>query len=261
MRTTAVRRTALAASAAALALLVTACGGSGDEDKGGEGNGKADSSASAAPAAKALTAAELEKAGLAQSDVKSGKVATKLPATDDIAKDQVKTKDAVCLPLAHAQAGVAQGEPAATVKRSWTGEPVKPSEGTSPEDALMASLDVDKMLINLASYEDGGAEQAMKGLTDAAGKCAGGFTATVSGEEMQVVKVAGGTAPEGGDESSALTLTIAAEEDVKAPSKIVVVREGATLVTFSAVNLAAMATGEDFDVPADVVTAQVGKLG
>ncbi|MFI5566008.1 hypothetical protein ACIA6T_01240 [Streptomyces sp. NPDC051740] len=262
MRTIAVRRTVLAASAAALALLATACGGSGDEDKAGDSKGKAESSASAsaAPAAKALTAAELEKAGLAQADVKSGKVATKVAATDDIAKDQVKTDDAACLPLAHAQAAVAQGEPAATVKRSWTGEPVKPSEGTSPEDALLASLDVDKMLINLASYEGDGATQAMKGLTDAAEKCAGGFTATVSGEKMQVVKVATAAGPEGGDEGSAITLTVAVDEEIQAPNKIVVVRKGATLVSFSAVNLAAMATGEDFEVPADVVDAQLGKL-
>ncbi len=261
VRTIAVRRTVLAASAAALALLATACGGSGDEDKAGDGKGKAESSASAsaAPAAEALTAAELEKAALAQADVKSGKVATKVAATDDIAKDQVKTDDAACLPLAHAQAGVAQGEPAATVKRSWTGDPVKPSEGTNPEDALLAALDVDKMLINLASYEGDGAAQAMKGLTDAATKCAGGFTATVSGEKMQVVKVAAAAA-EGGDEGSAITLTVAVDEGIKAPNKIIVVRKGATLVTFSAVNLAAMGTGEDFDVPADVVEAQLGKL-
>ncbi len=111
MRTSSVRRTALAASAATLALLVTACGGSGDDqDKGDEGKGKPASTTSAAAPAKALTAAELEKAALAQSDVKSGKVATKLPATDDIARDQVTTEDAACLPLAHAQNGVAQGE-------------------------------------------------------------------------------------------------------------------------------------------------------
>ncbi|MFI9820016.1 hypothetical protein ACIHFC_05980 [Streptomyces sp. NPDC052013] len=261
MRAIAVRRTALAASAAALALLATACGGSGDDDKSGEGKGASESTAAAAPAAKALTAAELEKAGLAQSDVKDGKVATKVAATDDIAKDQVKTEEAACLPLAYAQAGVAQGEPAATTKRSWTGEPKKPSKDTKPEDALLAALDVDKMLINLASYEDGGAEEAVKGLNAAAEKCAGGYTATVGGEPMKVTKVATTAAPEGGDEGAAITLTVAADENVQAPSKLVIVRKGATLVTFSAVNLAAMGTGEDFDVPADVVAAQVGKLG
>ncbi|MGA5525328.1 hypothetical protein [Streptomyces pseudogriseolus] len=262
MRTSSVRRTALAASAATLALLVTACGGSGDDqDKGDEGKGKPASTTSAAAPAKALTAAELEKAALAQSDVKSGKVATKLPATDDIARDQVTTEDAACLPLAHAQNGVAQGEPAASVKRSWTGEPVKPSADTKPEDALLAALDTEKMLINLASYEGDGAEQAMKGLTTAAEKCAGGFKVTAAGEPMDVVKVATTDAPGGGDEGAAITLTVAVEEGAKAPAKIVVVRKGATVVTFSAVNLASMATGKDFEVPADVIAAQVGKLG
>lgn len=263
MRTRAVRRSALAASAAALALLVTACGGSGDDGKGNEGKdkNKVDSTASAAPAAKALTAAELEKVALAQADVKSGKVATKVEATDDIAKDQVKTDDAACLPLAHAQAGVAQGEPAATVKRSWTGEPVKPSKDTEPEDVLLASLDMEKVLINLASYEDGGAEQALKDLSAAAEKCAGGYTATVVGEKAEITEVATTAAPGGGDEGAAVTLTVAADEDVKAPNKIVVIRKGATLVSFSAINLASMATGEDFEVPAEVVDAQVAKLG
>ncbi|MGQ5578505.1 hypothetical protein [Streptomyces sp. ECR3.8] len=263
MRTSSVRRTALAASAAALALLVTACGGSGDDqDKADEGKGKAAPSTSAAAPAKTLTAAELEKAALAQSDVKGGKVATKLPATDDIAADQVKSEDAACQPLAHAQAGVAQGEPAATVKRSFTGDPVKPSADTKPEDALLAALDTEKVLINLASYEGDGAEQAVQGVVAAAEKCAGGFKATLVGEPMAVAKVAAtGDAPEGGDEGAAVTLTVAADEGVKAPAKIVLVRKGSTVVTFSAVNLASMATGKDFEVPADVVAAQVGKLG
>lgn len=258
MKPTSVRRTALAASAAALALLVTACGGSGDGDKADEGKGgKADTG----PAAKALTAAELEKVALAQSDVKSGKVATKVAATDDIDADQVKTDRAECLPLARAQAGVAQGDPAVTTKRSWTGEPKKPAKGVKEEDALLAALDVAKTLINLASYENGGAEEAMKSLNAAAEKCAGGYTATVTGDKMKMVKVATTAAPEGGDESAAITLTLEAEENVKAPNKLVVVRKGATLVTFSVVNLAAMATGKDFEVPADVVNAQVAKLG
>ncbi|MEV7017292.1 hypothetical protein [Streptomyces sp. NPDC093991] len=262
MRPSSVRRTALAASVAALALLVTACGGSGDDqDKADEGKGASAASAASGAPAEALTAADLEKAALAQSDVKSGKVATKLPATDDIAAGKVKTEDAACLPLARAQAAVAQGEPAASVKRSWTGDPVKPSADTKPEDALMAALDVDKALINLASYDGDGAEQAMKGLAAAAEKCVGGYKATVVGEPMDVVKVATTAAPEGGDEGAAVTLTVAADEGVEAPNKIVVVRKGATVVTFSAVNLAAMATGEDFEVPADVVAAQVGKLG
>ncbi|MFF5155291.1 hypothetical protein ACFY3N_03275 [Streptomyces sp. NPDC000348] len=260
MRTTAVRRTVLAASAAALALLVTACGGSGDEDKAGDGKGKGDSTASAAPAAKALTAAELEKAGLAQADVKDGKVATKLPATDDVAADQVKAEDAACQPLANVQSGVPVGSPAATVKRSWTGEPQKPAGDADPEEALLAGLDAEKMLITLASYEDGGAEQVIKDVDAAAGKCAGGFAFEAAGEPLEILKVEKTQAPGGADEALAITAVLSVEEGVEAPMKMVVARKGATIASFSAVNLASAATGEDFDFPTAVSDAQLGKL-
>ncbi|MEU6387161.1 hypothetical protein ABZ847_26805 [Streptomyces bauhiniae] len=259
MSATAVRRTVLAASAAALALLATACGGSGDTDKAAEGKGEG--APAAAPTAKALTAAELEKAALAQSDVKSGKVTEKVPARDDIAAAKVTADDAACLPLARAQAGVAQGEPASTAKRSWLGTPKKPAAGSKPEDALLAALDVNKTLIGLASYDGGAAEAALKGLSTAARTCADGFTATIDGEKTKFPAVATAAAPQGGDEGVALTLTMAADEGVKAPVKIVVIREGATLATFSTVNMAAMTAGQDYQVPADVIGAQVAKLG
>ncbi|MFD8675472.1 hypothetical protein ACFV1A_20585 [Streptomyces seoulensis] len=261
MSATAVRRTVLAASAAALALLATACGGSGDSDKAADGKGEGSSTAAAAPAARALTGAELEKAALAQSDVKSGKVTAKVPARDDIAAGKVTADDAACLPLARAQAGVAQGEPAATAKRSWLGTPKKPAAGSKPEDALLAALDVNKTLIGLASYDGGAAEAALKGLSTAARKCAGGFTATIDGEKTKFPAVATTAAPQGGDEGVALTLTMAADEGVKAPVKVVVIREGATLATFSTINMAAMTAGQDYQVPADVIGAQVAKLG
>ncbi|WP_030420812.1 MULTISPECIES: hypothetical protein [unclassified Streptomyces] len=260
MTTHAVRRTALAASAAALVLLVTACGGSSDDGKKDDGNAKADPTASAAPAAKALTADELEKAALTQADLKSGKVTDKIAADEDATKDKVTSDDAACLPLAHAQSGVAQGDPAATVKRSWTREPEKPSGDLSPEEMLLASMAVDQAFVTLSSYE-GGAEQPLKDLAEAAGKCSGGFTTTVLGEELKVEKVAVTEAPEGGDEGLAFTLTVAAEEDVKMPQKVVVVRKGATLASFTAVNFASAATGEDFAFPAELVDAQLPKLG
>ncbi|MGC0375474.1 hypothetical protein [Streptomyces sp. SAI-229] len=263
MRTTAVRRTALAASAAALALLVTACGGSGDEDKADDSKGKGDStasaSASAAPAAKALTAAELEKAALAQADVKDGKV-TKVTAADDVAADKVKAKDAACQPLAHLQMGVPAGSPAATVKRSWTGQPQKPAGDVSPEEALLAGLDAEKMIVTLASYEDGGAEQVIKDVDAAVGKCAGGFTYDAMGEPFKILTVEKAEAPGGADEAVAITATLAAEEGVKAPMKLVVARKGATVASFTVTNFASAATGEDFDFPTAVSDAQLGKL-
>ncbi|MGX4690369.1 hypothetical protein [Streptomyces sp. JNUCC 63] len=262
MRSLLVRRTALAASAAALALLATACGGSSDSDsadKAGDGKtAQADKTPSAAPA-KALTADELEKAALTQADVKSGKVTTKVPAADDVAQDKVKTDDAACAPLAYLQAGSYVGKPSATLKRSWLGDAQKPKAGAKPEDAMLAALDRAKAVVTLASYEDGGAEQAMKDLNTAATKCAGGFSYTVGSDKVKIVKVATADAPQGADEALAVTTTMDAE-GVKAPVKGVVVRKGATLAYFPAFNLASAASGKDFDFPTEIVDAQLAKL-
>ncbi|MFF0112267.1 hypothetical protein [Streptomyces prasinus] len=263
MRPTAVRRSALAASAAALALLVTACGDSGDGDSGKGDGGKADASAaaSAAPAAKALTAAELEKAALVQADMKDGKVLTKVPATDDLSADKVKADDEACQPLANLQLAVPVGSPAATVKRSWTGEPKKPAEGVDPEKALLTGLDMDKVLVTLASYEDGGAEQVMKDIDAAVEKCAGGFTSTAAGEKIEFLKAAKAEGPKGADESVEITVTMAADEGVEAPVKIVVARTGATVAGFSAVNFVAVVSGKESPFPTQISDAQLAKLG
>ncbi|MYX27888.1 hypothetical protein GTY75_14735 [Streptomyces sp. SID8381] len=258
-----IRRTCLVASAAALALLATACGGSSDDDgkKGGDATtAQADKSASAAPAAaQPLSAAELEKAALTQADVKSGKVTAKLPATDDIAQDKVKTDKPACTPLALLQVGSYAGKPAASVKRSWMEDAKKPEAGASAEDAMVAGLDRAKVVVTLASYADGGAEQAMKDLTKSAADCAGGFSFTVAGDTTKAVKVATGSAPQGADEALAVTYTMEADGD-QFPVKGVVVRKGATLAYFPAVNLAAAATGKDFAFPTQLVDAQLAKL-
>ncbi|MGW5232493.1 hypothetical protein ACWEQU_09380 [Streptomyces nodosus] len=257
-----VRRTALAASTAALVLLATACGGSSDsadEKAGDTGATQADKTPSAAPA-KALTAAELEKAALVQADVKHGKVATEVPAVDDIAQDKVKADDETCAPLAHLQAGSYVGKPAATAKRSWLDDMKRPAKNASTEEALLIGIDRAKVIETLASYDDGGAEQVMKDLNTAAEKCAGGFAYTAAGTKTKMAKVETTQAPEGADEAFAVTQTLNAD-DVKAPTKGVVVRKGATLVYFTSANLASAATGKDYDFPAELVEAQLAKLG
>ncbi|MGW7565467.1 hypothetical protein ACWGJV_04220 [Streptomyces tendae] len=267
MSSTAVRRTALAASAAALALLVTACGGSDDDSAAGDDKAKAEQSAPAegagesAPAGKALTAAELEKVALAQADVKNGEVATELSADDQVAKDQISADDKACLPLVHVQGAVAQGEPAADVQRSWQGQSESPSESKGPDGQDMTDIDVNKILLNVASYADGGAEEAMAGLKAAVEKCANGFDATAGGDKMRVTKVSGADAPKGGDEGLTVNIGVATGGDSSGLMKLVVVRKGSTLATFSAVNLSSMMTGAEFEVPAEVVDAQVAKLG
>ncbi|OWA09151.1 hypothetical protein B9W62_15395 [Streptomyces sp. CS113] len=268
MSSTAVRRTALAASAAALALLVTACGGSSDDDgaageetAGTEQSAPAEDAGASAPAGKALTAAELEKVALAQADVKNGEVATELSADDRVAKDQISADDKACLPLVHGQGAVAQGEPAADVQRSWQGQSEAPSASKGPDGQDMTDIDVNKILLNVASYADGGAEQAVAGLKTAVEKCAGGFEATVGSDKMRITKVGGVDRLKAGDEGFTVNLGVATGGDGSGLMKLVVVRKGATLATFSAVNLSSMMTGAEFEVPAEVVDAQVAKLG
>ncbi|MFI2375027.1 hypothetical protein ACH5AO_08160 [Streptomyces sp. NPDC018964] len=263
MRTTAVRRTALAASAAALALLVTACGGSGDEDKADDSKGKGDSaaSASAAPAAEALTAAELKKAALVSGDVKSGEVTDQVSPKDFAKQDEIEVDDEACAALAYVQSGTVVGKPSATVQWMWIGEPDKSAAASGDaEDVMNAALDVATVRATLAAYADGGAEKAMEELGKAADGCAGGFVSTVQGEKVQTVKVAETEAPEGADEALALTLTVDAE-GVKAPMKAVVARKGSTVAYFPAANLASISSGKDFAYPTDVVQAQLAKLG
>ncbi|MDT0610186.1 hypothetical protein [Streptomyces lancefieldiae] len=270
MRSTAVRRTALAASAATLVLLATACGGSSD-DGADDAKGTSDQSAPAgdakaepdqsAPAGDAPAAAELEKIALAQADVKNGKVATEIPADENVAKDKVSTDDKACLPLALAVAAVAQGEPGAEVKRSWEGQTDTLSEGSGPDGQDMTEIQVNTIRLNVASYAGGGAERALAELKTATEKCAGGFTATVDGDRMRVAEVTTTAAPKGGDEGVAATVGIDIGKEAAAPMKVVVVRKGDTLATFSATNLSSMMSGVDFEVPTDVVDAQVAKLG
>ncbi|MFF8591375.1 hypothetical protein ACF061_07970 [Streptomyces sp. NPDC015220] len=265
MRSLVLRRTGVAAAAAALALLAAACGSSDGGDKGGDGKtAQADKTAQAgetAPAApvKALTAAELEQAALTQADVKSGKL-TKVPAKDEMAQEKVAADDAACSPLAMLQVGSYVGKPSAVVKRQWKGDPKKPAADATDEEKFLAGVDVPQVMVTLASYQDGGAEKVMKDLNTALTSCAGGYTFTAAGEKTKSLKVAKTDAPRAGDEAVALTSTLDADEGVKAPTKGVVVRKGATIAYFPAVNYAAAATGKDFAFPAEVVDAQLAKL-
>ncbi|WP_330290590.1 hypothetical protein [Streptomyces sp. NBC_00576] len=266
MRTTVVRRIALTASVAALALLGTACGDSSDDaggDKAAGGGDKAggggDKAGEGKTAAKALTAAELAKAALVQADVKSGTLNEKVPAKDDIAQDKVTSENAACAPLAYLQSATYVGKPAAVVKRTWKGDAQKPAAGASDEEQFLATLDLEQAVITLASYEDGGAEQAMKDLNASVEKCAAGFSYTVTGTKNDALKVTKTAAPEGADEALALTVTV--DAGLKAPMKAVVVRKGTTVVYVPAVNFASASTGKDYDFPTEIVDAQLAKLG
>ncbi|MEU0370436.1 hypothetical protein ABZ070_09260 [Streptomyces sp. NPDC006283] len=263
MRSTAVRRTALAAAAASLVLLVTACGGDGSggdgdtKDKGGE-------TGAAEPAAKALTVAELEKLAIAQGDVKGHKVAKAGPQ-DDIAAKDVTTDQAECLPLARALAGVPVGEPGATVKRRATAEPKDAGKDagdmTEEElgDAFTDAFDITTTLLALSSYEGKGAADGFAALKTAGTACSGGFTMTVAGTEQKVQKFAEAKVS-GGDEAVAWAMT-ADQGGESLPFNLAVVRKGGSLVTFSSFNLTAPTEKGDLPLPTAVIDAQAAKLG
>lgn len=260
MKNTGVRRYLVAASALSLAL-VAGCDGSD-----GGADGKADQakqsgaagSQSSGPAAQPLTAAELKKAALVTADVDGFTVST--PGKGDlVAASDVSTAQTECVPLAHALAGVPLGKPSATEVRQVTSRATKPT-GTSETD-LTSAFDVTTTLLSLASYADGStARKVLKSLTDAGDACAGGFSGTAGGEKQKITKVAGTSAPKGADEAVAFTVT-AVQEASQGPMKLVVIRQGATVGYFTALNLASLVSGKDFAFPAAVVRAQQNKLG
>ncbi|MFF8966522.1 hypothetical protein ACF1BK_27655 [Streptomyces globisporus] len=268
MRATAVRRTALAASAAALVLLATACSGSSDADgKDGKDEKGAANGSSSAPKtpAKALTAAELEKATLAQGDVEGTKV-TKAGPADEVPADGVKVDKEACLPVAHALSGVAQEGAVATTKRKVIDEPKTDGEKSLEDaakgegaDAFKDAFNLTSTFVALSSYEGSAGPDAFAALKKAAADCAGGFTATVAGTPTKVVSMTEEKIT-GGDE--ALAWTVTSESDgATAPVKLVALRKGGSVATFFAFNLAA-AGGEDvtFELPTKVVAAQDKKL-
>ncbi|MEU1894965.1 sensor domain-containing protein [Streptomyces pristinaespiralis] len=255
MRSTAVRRTALAAAAASLVLLVTACGGEGSDGGTNEkGNGKGKDSAAAEPAAKALTAAELEKIALAEGDVKAHKI-VKAGPQDDIAAKDVKTEKPECEPLARALAGTPMGAPVATVKRRATAEPDVKEAGK--DGAIEGAFDITTSLVALSSYEGQGAADAFAAVKSAGTACAGGFTMTMAGTEQKIVKMTEAEVS-GGDEAVAWTMT-AEQDGEKLPFNVAVVRKGGTFVSFSSFNL--MAPEGDLPLPTAVINAQAAKLG
>lgn len=261
MRSTAIRRTAVAAACAmSLTLLATACGG--DSDSGSKGaDGRSKEGAAAQPAAKALTAEELEKAALVQGDVKGHKIA-KAGKADALAASDVTADKKACEPLADAVMGAQLGTPAAVNQRKVVSEPKKDQkdklDSEDAGEAFAAAFDITTTLTSLASYDGKGAQDTVESLRSAAAACSGGFTLTAAGTKQKVVtieeeKIAGG------EEAAAWKLTME-QDGEKAPLKLVVARQGATVASFSSLNLAATGTGQDFELPTAIVDAQLAKL-
>ncbi|CAL9554031.1 hypothetical protein [Streptomyces sp. Tu 3180] len=266
MRTTAVRRTVLTASAATLALVVTACGG-GDQDGG---DTKAKGGGSDKPAAKALTAGELEKLVVAAGDLEGHKV--EKPGKDDVLDPgAVSVEQAECEPVARVLSAQPAGEPAASAQRLVTRESAAAEEGMpsveelaemteeEAEEATIDSLDITKTMASLWSYDADGAQRTLDELRKAGEECAGGFTMTSDGDEQRITGVDEEKLAAGED---AVAWTVGTEVDgTPAETKVVVFRQGTTLAGFSSFNIAAVTRGDAFEQPTAVIEAQETKLG
>ncbi|MGW4103861.1 hypothetical protein [Streptomyces sp. NPDC004976] len=267
MRATAVRRAVLTVSAAALAVLTTACGGG--EATGGNGGDKAakGDAASGAPAAKALTAAELEKLVVASADIEDHKVVE--PGKDAVSDPgTLSVEQAGCEPVAQALSSLPVGTPAASAQRLVTQESAAAAKGMpdlseltpeEAEDAMLDSLDITRTMTSLRSYDADGAERALTALREAGEKCAGGFTMSIDGEKQQITGITEEKLAAGED---AVAWTVGTKMDgTSADTKVVVFRQGTTLAGFSSFNIAAISRDEAFEQPTAVIKAQEAKLG
>ena len=240
----------VAVSALSLAL-VTGCGG----DSGGSD-------------AKALSAAELKKSIIAQGDVEGYKVDSsgkQLPKS----KDQVKSGEEKCAPLAYAMGGQAPGEAASETSVMVTQDKKKPTDGASKledlteseiEESITSAMDMTLTVVGLSSYDGDGAEETFKSVSDAVESCSGGFPVTMQGTDQKVTGIAAEKGSGSGDESVGFTAKSDAEDGDVATTHVEVVRHGSTIATYYTMNLGLMITDKPYDVPAAVIDAQAAKL-
>ncbi|MFJ3303288.1 hypothetical protein ACIPSA_09225 [Streptomyces sp. NPDC086549] len=252
---------ATAASVLSLAL-ITGCSDGGSKDSGDTKGGKADK-----PAAKALSAAELQKLIIAKGEVPGYKVG---PVEGGIpADDKVKADDSKCDPLLDAMTGIAPGDPAANTSRMATENKKAPTDDATSlddladgkfEDALNKSMDLDVTVVTLASYDGDGAEKGLQEVSDAVKACAGGFSGEQDGEKGKFTKVAEEKSSGTGDESLAFTATNDSGDEGALPLHAEVVRHGNTLATYTTINIGAMMNKKAYTVSAPVIKAQAAKL-
>ncbi|MCJ1679429.1 hypothetical protein MTF65_19200 [Streptomyces sp. APSN-46.1] len=245
MRTALVRRAVLTASAASLALLATACTSSGEAGPKADAKASAKPSPSASPTpeAKALTAAELEKATLADGDVP--KVKIEKAGADDVAKAaEVSSDKPECQPIALVGSLAPVGKPVTTTERVGATEP------TDPTNLLSMTITA----VQLQSYDGKGAEEALASLKTAGQACAGGFVVTAKGEKTTIKSLVPAT-DAAGDDSVAWTVTMVQDGETM-NSRLVVLRKGNNLASIQQVKFEGKA-----QTPQDFIDAQLKKLG
>ncbi|MFJ5828714.1 hypothetical protein [Streptomyces sp. NPDC093089] len=252
---TPIRSAAVAATAVSLALLVTACG-SGEKGGDAKDAGRTaapTASATSEPPAVALTAAELDKLIVEQADLPGYQV-QKAKAADLVKSDAVSTDKPSCKPIADGMSSVAAGAAAVSAQRKAIEVPKTEGATGSPADALGA-LSAPVTSVTLGSYEGQGAQEAFASYKTAGTDCAGGFTLIGGGEKTKITKLAPETVS-AGDEALAWTITTDMDGEPFV-TKLVVLRKGNTLASFSTLSLG----GTVKALPQAVIDAQATKLG
>ncbi|WP_329197526.1 MULTISPECIES: hypothetical protein [unclassified Streptomyces] len=266
MRTVLVRRAVLTASAVSLTLVATACGsggpgGAGADFKAGPRSGAQPSAAASSASAagpKGKTAAELGTLLVTPADLPDHKLE---PVTDDEAQnDPIETDTAACKPLAQAE-GMQPIGASTGVARVVAGGKARPAAGgagaaQTPEAAGGAGLKVTATSVALVSYDGKGAEEAFSAVKDGVRACAGGFSVTQAGEKTDIDSVTSDTALTGGDETVSFSTVMDLGDGDRNVTRVVVLRKGNTLATFTALSVS-----DEAEQPKAVVDAQVRKLG
>ncbi|MFE5817943.1 hypothetical protein [Streptomyces sp. NPDC056479] len=250
-RSSGVRVAATVAVSALSLALVTGCGGeSGTSD------------------AKALSAAELKKAIIADGDVEGYKVdgsGKQLPS-----KDQIKSTDEQCRPLAYAMGGLPPGDAAAGAAAMAKQETKRPTANASKpvdelseseiEDSITDAMDMTLTVVGLSSYDGAGAEETFKSVSDAVKNCSEGFPLVMQGEDQKPTAVTPEKGSGTGDESIAFVVKSDLEDGDVGTTHVEVVRHGSTIATYYTMNLGLMMTDKAYKVPAAVIDAQAAKL-
>ncbi|MGW7262505.1 hypothetical protein [Streptomyces sp. NPDC054842] len=209
----------------------------GDGDaKAGDGvkdSGAPEKSATAeAPAA--LSRAQLDKAALADGEVK-GYAVDRTPASD-ISLDSVPATPAACQPVADMFLFTTDPTAHAGVGRGFT-----------TKDDLDASV----TSLALLSYRSGEADEVLAGLRKATATCTSYKHTGYRYSEVKALKD-----PHLGDESVAYRLK-ASIEDTEVPTTFTVVRVGTVVVSFTSMN---MLDPDKVRVPSEIIEKQLAKV-
>lgn len=245
----------VAVSVLSLAL-VTGCSDDGSDDSKDSASSGSASSSSPTTAAKAYSAAELEKLLLAQGEIKGYKVTSgddTLPASKSVLKNIDKAE---CEPVAYAMAALPPGDTDASASNSVTED--APTDAASEGDFAEA-FNLTGTYVGLSSYEGDGAEKAFKAVSDGITACSGGFGFTADGTATKISKITSEKASGAGDESVAFAVDSGADGE-SGTFHTEVVRHGSTIATYYSVNFSSLTTGKAYDVPAAVIDAQGAKF-